>query len=108
MEGEDRGRREAGQHRNRFTSTDCKAQWLAGLEGDAVHQYPRRPESRKNTIGKIAYALRGASRKHDHVAGSQRVTHRRFKFRLIVGKDAVMHGLTTGFLNRSAHNRAVG
>src|SRR5262249_9840823 len=107
MEGEYCGGREAGQYGNRFAITDRKAQRLARFESDAMHQPARWSEPREDSIGQIAYALRGAARKHHHVASRERVTYRTFELGLVVGKDAVTHRLAAGFLNCGAYDRAI-
>ncbi len=72
-----------------------------------MYKHARRPEPRENPIGQIANALRGAARKHHHIAGCECAMHRRFGLSLVVRKGAVMHRLAAGFLNGGAHDRAI-
>ncbi len=52
-----------------------------------MYKHAWRPEPRENPIGQIANALRGAARKHHHIAGCECAMHRRFGLSLVTGAN---------------------
>ena len=65
-------------------------------------------EPADDAMGHVARALGRAARQHQHVAGLQRLAHRGFELRLVVGDGAEKHRLAAVLRDRRRDDRAVG
>src|SRR5262245_17945869 len=107
MEGEDRRGREARENSEWLALDHRKAERLARLERNPMHDHTGRAEPRDHAMREIAGALGGTTRDERHVAHLQRGAQRELERDLVVRKGAEWNRLAARFFDRRRHDRAV-
>ena len=81
---------------------------LPGFSATPCAMMPGLAEPGDDAVGDVAGAFRGAARQHQHVAGCERIAHRGFELRLVVGNGAEKHRLAAILGDRRGDDRAIG
>ena len=107
MEGEDGRGGKTGQQSHRFAAGHRQAERLAGLERYAVNHNPWIGELADGAISQVARALRGSSRKQNHVALQSSFEQSGNLF-FIVACNAQLQGHAARLFDRRGEDGAVG